>query len=1239
MSKPRIAVLSLFAFAALLVTALSAGGAWLLYTTAGLQWLATRAVGFAGKGLELDGVAGTLARGARIQALRYAGADIELQVHEAELSVSAPSLLRLAPHIEYLRAARVEVKSKPTEPRGRPPDTLELPVDFSVANGYIAELAVDLGKGPLDISNVRVEYSGGETKHRVSDLSFTAMGYAVSLRGAIDARAPFTLEAYVAAVGSAAPGATAFGTVTGNLSELTFDGGGRAYGARATATATVRPYDEPPLSAAQVKASGVDLHRILAKLPRTAITADLDLKRDGDLFRGPLRIANAMPGPYDKDLLPVASLSAQIATNLSTVGFTALHADLGKAGTIAGSGKVDAREAVLTLTTKRLDLQALQTKLRQTRLAGQAEITIREARQSVVADLSQDDIRLSLTAHRTGAQIEVPRFSANARGGTASGEGRVTLQGRQPFSVAANLSRFDPSAWGDFPAGSINATARAEGTIEGPTADVRFDIRDSRWLGAPLAGNGNARLTTERLARADINVTLGGNRVSAQGAFGASGDVLAVRFDAPRLDLIDRNLIGRVNGTAEVTGTFRAPRVRFDASGADVTYPPYGKVKALQARGVFGTDPKAPIELHATLTGLSTPQVQLRTANVDITGTRAAHEARLTAAGDRIDARVRARGGLRPAGGWSGTVLELVNRGEVPIELSGPVGITVAPALVHFDAFELNAVGGRLTVSGLDYAKGRLTSAGRLENLPVARIIALAAKRAPVEGTLRVSGQWNLASTPQLVGTVRLTRDSGDLVVGTDRKFALGLKALSAAVDLGESGLTFQARAESALASASGQGRIGANGRGDAIPYSAASALEFTAAADIARLAPFAAFIDTAVLIEGEAHAKLQGRGTVGDPQITGGVTAQKLGIALPAEGVSLTNGSLVAVLGQREILLESFSIRGGDGVLTAQGTLARTGFDRASVDWRAEKFTALARPDRKLVVSGNGNAALEGGKLSFTGNVRADEGEFQIGGPALPTLGDDVVIVGRERKPPPEQEARKLQRFALDVRVDLGNQVHVTGHGLTVRLSGDVRVFTGPQGDIRATGTVNARNGTFVAYGQRLEIDRGRLYFNGPITNPALDVVAMRKRQAVEAGVQVTGTLRNPVVRVVSDPPLPEGEALSWLLLGRAPNEAGAGELSALPLATSALLGKATDPVKKALKLDEFGLRSAGAGDQFLALGKRIGNRMYIVFEQSLGAAESLLRLEYTLTRRISLRLQAGEPTSVGVFYRRAWD
>jgi translocation and assembly module TamB len=150
-----------------------------------------------------------------------------------------------------------------------------------------------------------------------------------------------------------------------------------------------------------------------------------------------------------------------------------------------------------------------------------------------------------------------------------------------------------------------------------------------------------------------------------------------------------------------------------------------------------------------------------------------------------------------------------------------------------------------------------------------------------------------------------------------------------------------------------------------------------------------------------------------------------------------------------------------------------------------------------------------------------------------------------------------------------------------------------------------------------------------------------MRKRQAVEAGVAVTGTMTRPLVRVVSNPAVPEGEALSWLVLGRAPDQAGAGQLSALPLATSALMGRASAPIARALRVDEVGVRGSGGATnaQFLTVGKRITDRLYLAFEQSLGGTENLLRLELTLTQRIALRAQTGTTSSLGVFYRYFWD
>jgi len=60
------------------VGAVAGAGAWLLYTEAGLAWIAGRATNAFGEGLTLDAVAGTLAGGMRASRIRYAGEDIEV---------------------------------------------------------------------------------------------------------------------------------------------------------------------------------------------------------------------------------------------------------------------------------------------------------------------------------------------------------------------------------------------------------------------------------------------------------------------------------------------------------------------------------------------------------------------------------------------------------------------------------------------------------------------------------------------------------------------------------------------------------------------------------------------------------------------------------------------------------------------------------------------------------------------------------------------------------------------------------------------------------------------------------------------------------------------------------------------------------------------------------------------------------------------------------------------------------
>lgn len=175
----------------------------------------------------------------------------------------------------------------------------------------------------------------------------------------------------------------------------------------------------------------------------------------------------------------------------------------------------------------------------------------------------------------------------------------------------------------------------------------------------------------------------------------------------------------------------------------------------------------------------------------------------------------------------------------------------------------------------------------------------------------------------------------------------------------------------------------------------------------------------------------------------------------------------------------------------------------------------------------------------------------------------------------------------------------------------------------------------------------------------------AVRKGLAVEPGVQLSGTARKPVVKLISDPDLPDAEKLAWLILGHGPESVGAGDASVLLAAAGGLLGNEAgglvQQLKRTFALDEFGVRQgnldgsearqpgsrvvaasvdtgASTGNQILTVGKRLSNNATLSYEQSLGTAESIVKLSIALTRRLTLVGRAGSNNAVDLFYTLTW-
>jgi translocation and assembly module TamB len=144
------------------------------------------------------------------------------------------------------------------------------------------------------------------------------------------------------------------------------------------------------------------------------------------------------------------------------------------------------------------------------------------------------------------------------------------------------------------------------------------------------------------------------------------------------------------------------------------------------------------------------------------------------------------------------------------------------------------------------------------------------------------------------------------------------------------------------------------------------------------------------------------------------------------------------------------------------------------------------------------------------------------------------------------------------------------------------------------------------------------------------------------------------------------EVEKLNWLVLGRSASTGEGQEAAMLAAAATALFAGQADGnaanVLRSLGIDQVGIRSGHLGGtsllpretvagtlrrggsgtalgDFVSIGMRINDQMYVTFEQALSGSDYFVALTYQLSRRLSLIARAGSTNALDLVYSIAFD
>jgi len=391
----------------------------------------------------------------------------------------------------------------------------------------------------------------------------------------------------------------------------------------------------------------------------------------------------------------------------------------------------------------------------------------------------------------------------------------------------------------------------------------------------------------------------------------------------------------------------------------------------------------------------------------------------------------------------------------------------------------------------------------------------------------------------------------------------------------------------------------------------------------------------------GQLKLDLQLAGIWQQPLLQGALRLFDARAYLPKPGIQLHDLELAGQFDQQGFSLNSFQVRSGAGSLTGTGSLQLADWlpqrYRLSID--GDNFQLFNLPDLQAEVSPELSIDGDLKQVSIDGVLRIPQLFFR--GQQKQNLAEnspDLVIVDA-----PEATKKPLRiQPQLDLQLVLGEQVLLKAAGIDARLEGQLRMQSTPQQMLAAFGEINIAKGRYASYGVNLDISRGNLLFNGgPLNQPLLDILALRTAGEVKAGVQVTGTPKQPVVNLYSEPPLPDTDILSYIVLGR-PVDTQGSQSSMLMTAAGALLSQGESVVLQEKLKSTFGLDvldiNAGDGDtesSVITTGKYLSPDLYVSFGYSLFNNSNEIKLRYTLSPNWEVESNFGTESGADLFYK----
>ncbi len=1191
-------------------------------------------------GLEVTQAHGSLLGQWQAESLTWQGFGTGVELREPLISWSPGCLFGKELCLDRLEAQAVDVTLPPSEADDSQPaaislPTLDIPIALTVGSVDIGPLTVNQS---LIWDSFRLGASGSGSAWTVSQLSVERGEIGLDVSGRVNTRGDWPLDLAVKVQLPPPEGDKWLLDLdlTGSVTDLLVRGSSHGY-LNAGLSGRTEPLKPALPARLQVQ---TEKFKATNSLPDTLTLLSTRLTLDGSLADGFKAEGNGqLPGENGKIGLALKGL-------LTTTGIQKLDLRLSgqgtgnaKTGTASVNGNLSWEEALALEATVLLDafpwfnlipgVEVPPVVLN--RLSGEVSYQGGSYKAKLEAVVNGPQGRANLASNIEGdlESLQLTNVKVNSGAGFLSGQAQIGFAGPLTWNTTLELSQFNPGYWVPSATASLSGSVTSEGRLqpEGlPAIKATWDLQGS-WQTSKALISGKLRQSGESLVLSDLELQVAENHIAGQGSWGPalSGDF---RLNVPEPQLFLPQLEGAFKGRVSVSGTPEAPMGTVDLSGENLAWQDQVEIDLLDVTASLSEGET--VKGDVTVTGVTGAGQALETLTMSLAGTREDHRLSVRAIHSDADVLVAFAGTAGPD--WSTWTGEL-RKGEINVTSQDQFWRLKQPADLVFDKSgqltfarhcwmwqEASVCAGQQTLLpelALDY---------RVRNFPTTALSPL------LPETLRWETLLDADLTLNSTGSGRegsLSVDAGDgqfSVLSSEEWETFQYSALTSRVALlpERADLAFELKGPRL-------GNLSANVSVD--PGSKDRNLDGRfriASLDIALAAVFAGLEE----VKGQLNGQGRISGPLRKPAVEGEVTLTGGEISDPALPLPLENIVASVILKGYEAELSgrwqsndrSFGALGGRASWESEPsvTLQLTG----------DRLPFQVEPYAKLELTPDLEIAYSAGDLSISGQVGVPRGKIEI--TELPeqavSVSEDEEIVGGE----PEEAS--LSSFDMDVTVVVGeDEVSFNGFDVTGNLKGTLRI----NNDLRTRGSLRLINGRYEAYGQDLELRRARLVFTGPLTEPYLDIEAIRRVGTVIAGIRLSGPVSAPRTEVFSEPSMPQSDALSYLILGRAPRASTRGEEGQMRNAAIALglnqTGDITRGIGKELGIEELVLETRGSGNEVSVVASgELTEDLSLRYGVGIFEPITTVALRYDLGRYFYLEAASGLAASLDIFYTR---